>query len=271
MLRMPAPAIASRATENIIAPSPFGIAYATIDMRAGVRGEWEVDLSEDDDRLRAVQRIRGLAWDSDGSLMVAAADKLRRFAPDGRESWRWSPGRAFGFTVACPQAVTVVDERLVVVSDDGTMALLDEDGRSLVQKKDDFAPRWIAQKDGIPIGTDGLTITRWNSKNLHMIAEVRLSEKAMGFAANGGYVATRGLRKVEVYEADSLAKVAEFAIGGGLPILALHSTRQEIALADVRSARIVDFEGHEREERPLDGPVTALAYLGDALLTSCDG
>ncbi|RYG28886.1 hypothetical protein EON81_27735, partial [bacterium] len=90
---MPAPVLAARATENILLPSQFGIAYGTIDMRVGVRGVWEVDVSEDDERVRAVQRVRGLAWTSDGSLLVAAADKVRCFDREGNLEWWWNPPR----------------------------------------------------------------------------------------------------------------------------------------------------------------------------------
>ncbi|RYG44388.1 hypothetical protein EON79_15020, partial [bacterium] len=71
-------------------PSPFGIAYSTIDMRVGVRGAWEVDLNEEDDRVRAVQRVRGLAWTPEGSLLVASADKLRCIDGAGQLQWWWN-------------------------------------------------------------------------------------------------------------------------------------------------------------------------------------
>lgn len=267
---MPAPAIASRATENILVPSPFGVAFATVDMRVGVRGEWQADLSEEDDRLRGIQRVRGLAWDTDGSLMVAASNKLRRFDADGRERWRWNPGANLAFVIASPQAVTVVDERILVVCDDGTMALLDEDGTVLARRKDDAAPRWIANVNGVPVGTDGITLTRWDYQDLEPTAQKTLSEKAMGFAANDRYVATRGLRTAKIFDAETLELVADFPTGGGLPILALHPERPEVALADLRSIRIFDFTGVQIAERPVEGPVTALAYLEEALLFSGD-
>src|SRR5690606_15908405 len=129
---------------NLLLPSQFGIAYGTVDMRVGVRGAWEVDIGEQDDRIRAVQRVRGIAWTPWGSLLVAAADKLRSFSPAGGLEWQWSPPRAFAFVVSCPQAVAFANNRIMVACDDGEVVLLTVDGRLIKRRREDLTPRWLA-------------------------------------------------------------------------------------------------------------------------------
>ncbi|RYG32528.1 hypothetical protein EON81_20425 [bacterium] len=265
---MPAPTIAARATENIILPSTFGIAYSTIDMRVGVRGLWEVDLNEDDDRIRAVQRVRGLAWTPEGSLLVASADKLRCFDALGRMEWWWNPPRTFAFVVACTQAVAYVNGKILVATDDGEVSILDRQGSTLKRSKEDLTPRWLTTVGNRVVGTDGLNLLAWDMERTSPVVVRPLPEKAMGFAAGGRYVATRGMYRALIFDAETLESVAEIKTGGGLPVLALHPSRPELALADVNSAVIVDFMGREIERRPLERHVTALAYWNDLLLTS---
>lgn len=260
---------------NNIAYSDEGL-LATSDVRMNVRvqrgGEivFARNFESRLDKVRPTDRVRGLAFSPDASrLYVAAGDTVYAVdAASGQTVWSYVPPRSFGFLVVSPANLAVSRVGDVAVSfDNGTLAVWSGEGEIRSMWQDNDAPRRLAyaNEDRI-VGTDSFSLTTWSVTTRQRGWRKTLAHRAFGFAVSptGEYVVTRGLHDATIWEADSGERIADLAVGTGLPTLAFHPRRPILALGSRDGVEMVDFQGRSLRSFSVEGSsVVSLAISTD--------
>ena len=219
-------------------------------------------------KVRATERIRGMAFSPDGNrLYVLCGDTLRAFDLLTRgQIWSYQPPRSFGFLVSSPQAVAVSPSgNVVTVSDVGEVVAMTADGHVLHQWWDNEAPRYlsfIGDGPGI-VGADGFSVSVWDAYTGRKLRRLRTRERIYGMAVDPlkQVVATRTLHSVDLIDAQTLLAIDRLPAPSGLPLISFSPEGSALALGGKEEVLILDLQSKRCFVLPTHGArVVSLAY-----------
>jgi len=239
----------------------------------------ERDLVSNTARSRSLDRIRSFEISPGGySIVIASGDCVREIElASGKELWRESRPPVFGFLMTCPKALALsFAGELALSYDDGMMETLPlgYPGRKLVRWRDHDAPFSMAYLCDAQtlVGTDGITVAFWNSRDGYKRAKWMLGRKICAVAASqsGGTLAIRTLHRVLIYDlgqpmtdnrqatippSSSRSPLpyplrASAPVLRGLPSLAVSGDGSAIAAGDQLGVSIFDREGNLLDRYP---------------------
>lgn len=219
-------------------------------------------------KVRAIDRIRGLAFSPEGDrLYVACGDTVRAFDLARRaEIWQYQPPRHFGFLISSPVAVAVSPSgNIVTVSDTGLVAALDANGKQLGKWWDNEAPRYVSfTGDGTGIvGADGFSVSVWEPYSGKKIKRIRSRERIYGMAVDPlrEVVATRTLHNVELYDAKTLEPIEKLPAPSGLPLMAFSPDGSVLALGGKEEVLLLELAERRCHIIPVQAArVVSIAY-----------
>jgi WD40 repeat protein len=255
------------AVARIATASDGGLAIGTTGLTLSYERDgsviWTKPMRSDDDKIRPTQRVRSLAFSEDGKkLFVAASDQVVALeAATGKELWRYSPPRSFGFLVVSPTALDVNGDFVAASFDNGSVVAWNLDGQQIEIWKTNDAPRMLRMlSNGMLCGTDSFSICVWDVATRTSIQRHRLDERAVGFDASpSGTIVCRSLRSITVQDMADLSVVAKHPAPSGPPWVAINHRGDRIAFAGEYSVTVGPTE-NPSEVIPLDGRVSALTY-----------
>jgi WD40 repeat protein len=257
------------------------MAFSDVYMHVTVQKDGLTALERDfnfmDDRIRAIQRIRGLQFSEDASILfVVAGDTL--YAVDvetGNDVWTYTAPRSFAFLVISPCCVTVRGGFVAASFDNGYIGVWSEDGllQSLWHHND--APRQMAFTSDAQtlVGTDSFSITTWNWQTRKRTYRVRLRDRAYGFALapNSTSVAVWNLACVDIYSLVTGEVSATLKVGPGFPSLAFAPDGSSLAVCEDDRTRIYSLSGVDQGACNAESQVLSVAFdpKGDSLAMGC--
>ena len=222
-------------------------------------------------KVRAIDRIRGLAFSKDGQrLYVACGDTLRCFDLVRRaETWSYQPPRSLGFLVTSPVAVTVSPAgNVLTVSDAGLVTMLDPEGRILNKWTDNEAPRHVCfTGDGVGVvGADGFSVSVWEAYSGKRLNRLRTRERIYGMALDTlrQVLATRTLHYVELIDIRTLKPLERVPAPAGLPLIGFSPDGGVLAMGGKEEVLLLELASKKCVVLPLHSArVLSLAYHPD--------
>jgi WD40 repeat protein len=269
---------------NRVAFSPTGRYVATSDVRMNVSVRqadetlFRRNYESENPKVRPMDRVRGLSFSNDGSLLyIAAGDTLRAVEwMSGRESWAYTPPRSFGFLIISPTSfATSVAGDVAAAFDNGSIAIWDSSGKLNAKWHDNDAPRsMFFTKDGRTlVGTDSFSLCAWNVDTQKKVVRKRLKDRAFGLAvSSAGMVATRSLTTATVWDLEAETPVLTTPVGSGLPLVEFSPVERVLALGSEHAIELIDFvEGPIARFEISDAKVLSLAFSpeGTDLAVGC--
>jgi len=241
--------------------SPSGGRVATADVRRVVR------VFEDGneifarrfrsiwDRLRALDHIRAIAFNSTGeTLLVASGNHVTAVKLATGDQYTLSARKPhLAFMITCPQAITVSkQDEVAVAHDDGVIDIVQLNGPRPKPKsswKDNDCPSFIGYlPDGERIvGTDRYSACVWDSALGTKLAKMSIDHVyAMAASPVDPVIALRHLRSVALWNIDTGEKLIEVAVRPGLPSIAFSRDGELFAIGDALGVSVFDRKGVER-------------------------
>ncbi len=269
---------------NHVAFSPDSrlMAQSDTSMRLSVMRDgtevFSLKLSTKDDKIRPTERIRGLSFSHDGSLLfVAAGDRLHAFdVSKGIRAWSYRAPRSFGFLIISPIAVASSLGLVASAFDNGTLGVWTEAGSLKSLWHDNDSPRYIGfLPDGDRlVGSDSFSVRTWNVATRKKEARFRLPQRVYSLAASPSVpvVAFRTLHDLILFDCDELRILHTLPVGSGLPLAALHPCEALVAVGDRHGFNLVDFSGALKERHTInDCRLLSLAFKpdGSAVVAGC--
>ncbi|CAN5410535.1 hypothetical protein BH11ARM1_BH11ARM1_16830 [soil metagenome] len=215
---------------------------------------FERDFNFLDDRIRAVQRIRGLAFsDNAEQLYVLAGDTMYAISTQNGETiWSYSPPRSFGFLVSSPLSVAAQNGVVAASLDNGSMVVWTQDGKLQNRFSHNDSPRYLSLVDDgkTIVGTDGFSIGMWDWQSGRQTSRIRTDQRIYGFAVSSRQriAAAWTMLGAEIYDLSNGAKISTIKSGPGLPNLALDPVNARIAVAERNGVLVSNFAG-DRQTR----------------------
>ena len=226
-----------------------GDTQRTLTAWSGGQIAWQRDLRSEQAKVRAIERIRSLAFSRDGAtLYVASGDRLRALdAMTGDEIWHYEPPRAWCFLIVSPNCVAVMpDERVVCCLENGAIGIWDRNGRRLQGWTHNDGPRYIGMlPQGTLAGTDRFSVAIWDLVTQAEVAKVTPSERVYAFTSSPieSLVATRSLHAIEFWDGQSLAAVGSVPIQAGTPLLVASQRDPWFAYSETGLVHVIDHRG----------------------------
>lgn len=230
------------------------------------------------DKIRPTERIRGLGFSPDGTVLYAASgDAFNAFNLDsGAVRWSYRPPRSFGFLVVSPIALAVsASGEIAVATDAGRISVWTAAGALKAHWGDNDSPRLMAfTSDDRVVGTDSFSLASWKSSTGRKIGRKRLRERAFGFAAtpDGSRVCLRSIHDVEVWDSEGQELLDRYPVPFGSPLVAISPDGERIAFSGVSEIEVRTIGGTAPQRLDVTGAsVRALKFLpeGDGLAAGC--
>jgi WD40 repeat protein len=259
------------------------VATSDVDMNIVVRENgvivFEWNFGSDNDKIRPTERVRGLTFSPRGDrLVIAAGSELIAIRTDRWVSeWVYEAPRSFGFLIISPIAVDVAHNGDIVAAfDNGTIVVWDAEGNKKHSFHDNDSPRWLRFVAGGEevVGSDSFSLCRWNLNKPKKKLKIRLTDRVFAFDADevGNAAATRSLQDIVIWDLHSREARCVIPVGVGVPVAALHPTRNLLAFSERNHVKIVDYKGECVQQRDLETTSAlsmAFSPAGDELLVGC--
>lgn len=211
---------------------------------------FEADLRSRNEKVKSMDRIRGVAFSPEGRrLYVASGDTVRAYdLLLKQEVWRYQPRRSFGLLVISPVAVAVSPAGNVVsVTDSGAVRCLSPEGEILASWWDNEAPRHIAfTGDGLGlIGADGFSVSVWEAYTGRRMRRLQSQERIFGMAVAPwpGIVAVRSLHSVDLFWLESFTQFERLPAPSGLPLMAFSPNGSVLAVGGKEEVVLSSLSG----------------------------
>jgi hypothetical protein len=229
---------------------------------------WARDLGRQMSKSWMTVRVRGLAASHDGRrLFVSAGPRLWSVAvSDGTSDWHYDPPSTFAFIVTGVAGVAVSWDGEVWASlDDGFMEVRDPSGEAMARWQDASAPIALHAHDDRIVGTDGFTMSVWESASRRLVDRRALDQRAFRFAAGRGVAVTRELDGLTVWNIAEARPLRTIALQPGGPGVAVSPDGASFAAADGDGWTVFDRDGAPTHRVHVDGHrILSLAFLGEA-------
>lgn len=279
----------ARMGTNHVLYSPDGTLVATSDVRLNIEVRREetvlfrANYESDNPKIRSSERVRGLAFSSDGrTLWIASGDTVRAVEIESGEVWwQFTPARSFGFLISSPSALAVSERGDIGLAfDNGSLAFVPRptpgDRQSFPVWKDNETPRHLAFTHGGErlVGVDNFCIVGWDTQTHKKTLRIPVIEKVYGSAIHPSkpFVITRHLSSAELWDTNSKSVIGRFPVKIGLPLAAFHPTKPWIALGSHNEVEIFSFEGElVRRFEVSDAYVVSFGFspTGNELAVGC--
>lgn len=270
---------------SVVAYSPngefFAIGYMSIRVEIYRHGELlsTFDLASHQDKIRPTERVRGLAFNEDGSLLfVAASDKLFALDGNGRIAWTYEPPRSFGFLIISPTTVSALAGRVVAAFDNGSMAAFDEQGNIQRLWKDNETPRKLQMtRGGVVVGSDSFSLCGWAADSGARLFRHKLSQRVFAFSASwdGELAVMRTLWEAIVVEPTTNKTLRAISVDPSGPVVAMEPSGARIALSTSCGWELHNtLSGTSLGKEETPSPATSLAFNAagtDLLVGLADG
>lgn len=216
-------------------------------------------------RMRSLDRIRCFELSPGAySIFVASGEAVREIElGTGRELWREGRPPMFGFLVTCPKTLALsCAGELALVYDDGVMEALPIGfpGRKPVRWRDNDAPFSMSYLSDAKtlVGTDGMTICFWDTRNGVKKARWVLQKKICAVASShrGSVLAIRTLHRVIIYDTFNHQAQGSAPVLRGLPSLAVSADGEYVPAGDQLGVSVFDRQGTLVDRYPQIGPAT---------------
>jgi len=233
----------------------------------------QLDTRSISDKVRPTERIRGLAFASDGDrLIVAAGEHVASFKVNSildRPDWTYIAPRLLAFLIISPTSISISEhDTLAAAFDNGTTVIWDGDGVRQHIIRHNASPRYLQFVSGEKIvGTDGFSVSLWRPEErrpvMHRISEDRIY--GMAATSDGKFVALRRLFSTAVFEVESGAEVVEHKQGRGLPLVEFGPGTHCMALGTQHAIHLYDLPSNQHAKLALDdAELISLSFLPDS-------
>jgi WD40 repeat protein len=247
--------VAHDAPVKAVRVSPTGALLATGDTKIQIR-IWRneellfhFDPHSNEEKVWTTERIRGLEFSNDEKqLYVSASDTLQCYSLEsGSLEWEYRAPRFLGFLIVSPQAIAVSTGGLIAASfDHGTISTFSPEGRRLVHRSDNYAPRMMgfSPHGKAIVGADGFNLCVWDAASGERAHRWRLENRvfAMAVSKTEPLVATRELHTLSLWDIDKFEKICELPAARGLPLLAFSPTERVLITGERHRIRLVNLE-----------------------------
>lgn len=220
----------------------------------------EYDLRSISDKVRPIERIRGIRFNvASNRLFAAAGEFVASYdlsSPSSEPDWAYIAPRLFAFLIVHPTSIAISRNDVFAASfENGSISIWDPRGGGARIIKHNAAPRILAfLPDDTIIGTDSFSVSLWHPQADKPLWHRDSKERIYGMAASsdGQLVALRKLFTTAVYDIASGEKVAEYKQGRGLPLVAFSPTSPILALGTQHAIHLLDPLGSTQASLALD-------------------
>jgi len=211
--------------------------------------KWKIDVTSSTRKALSLQRIRRMAFDPSGSMLVIAnSDRLAAFdVSSGAEIWSYSPPNLFSFLIQGPSDFAILsDSQLLVPFDEGSLNIWNINGWSERRKRMSVAPRMIAMLPDREsfVGSDGSQTFLWEVQGFARKHKITL-ERVYSLVAHAvqPVVGMRTLDQFHIFDAPNKRILTTIDVDPGLPLLAASPSAELFAVGGECGAMLVNFCG----------------------------
>ena len=222
------------------------------------------------DRLRALDHVRAIAFDSKGeTLLVAAGNRVSAVKLQRGQEYSLSTRKPhLAFMITCPQALAISkDDEIAIAHDDSAIEIVQLNGprpRPKSTWKDNDCPAFLGYlSDGHRIvGTDRYSACVWDPALGTKLAKMQVDHSyALAVSPVDSVIALRHLRSVALWNIDTGSRLLEVAVRPGLPSIVFSRDGELFAVGDALGVSVFDRAGAERMRHEIGGRrVLALAF-----------
>lgn len=230
------------------------------------------DLRSISDKVRPLERIRGIRFSSDGrTLYAAAGEYVAAFDPNADETeplWSYVAPRLFAFLIVHPNWIAVSPrDTLAATFENGTVAIWEQGKETPHLIRHNAAPRTIAfLPDDSFVGTDSFSVSLWRADQRKPLWHRPSKDRIYGMAASsdGEFVALRNLFTTHVSRIDDGTHVTVFKQGRGLPLIGFAPGTHVLALGTQHAVELYDLSTGRYSQLAIpDAELISLGFLPD--------